>query len=239
MQDNSAVYAIIAPILVFGPLVLFVFYNLVFKELGKIPEDIKRQRQAQAAEEARFEEERQRKRGTGAISKSHGPNKTPVGFAMQAFMYSWFAVLIGYLSSFVPYEFTAPDTAQIKLSLSHAGQRKVECRKRSATELAKLPPNMRKAQDCPRERWPVYVELELDGEQIFGRSKNPAGLSSDGPSVFYQSFSVPVGTRQLRMKLRDKEEEGFTTDTTEEIQFTKNRVVAIKYQPQKGGFIIK
>jgi len=237
MQDSSAVYAIIAPILVFGPLVLFVFYNLVFKELGKIPEDIKRQREAQAAEEARFEEERQRKRGTGAISKSHGPNKTPVGFAMQAFMFSWFAVLIGYLSSFVPYEFTAPDTAMIKLSLSPAGQRKVECRKRSAKELAKLPPNMRKAQDCPRERWPVYVELELEGEKIYGESKKPAGLSSDGPSVFYHSFSVPVGTRKLHMKLRDKGEHGFTTEMVEDIQFTKGRVVAIKYSPQKG-FVI-
>jgi len=54
-------------------------------------------------------------------------------------------------------------SAIVKLSFTHGSNRKAECRKRTAEELAKLPPNMRNPLECPRKRGAVYVELDLDG----------------------------------------------------------------------------
>ena len=58
-------------------------------------------------------------------------------------------------------------SAIIVLTFVHGADRKAECRKLSAEEIAKLPPNMRKLQDCPRGRRPIYVELDLSGRDLF------------------------------------------------------------------------
>ncbi len=44
-----------------------------------------------------------------------------------------------------------------------------DCRPRTAEELAKMPPQLRAQQDCPRERSPVRVRVELDGKHAARR----------------------------------------------------------------------
>ena len=41
-------------------------------------------------------------------------------------------------------------------------------------ELAKLAPNMRKPMACSRERLPLWVEMRLNDEPLFGESATPA-----------------------------------------------------------------
>ena len=118
----------------------------------------------------------------------------------QAVLYAAFAAFLGLLSDWPVYTPHDPDKALIKLSLSHPGQRKEECRRRSLEELAKLAPNMRAPLACSRERWPVVVELDLDGERIFARTVNPAGLSADGQSSFYSTFAVPAGRHRIAVQ---------------------------------------
>jgi hypothetical protein len=57
--------------------------------------------------------------------------------------------------------------AVVTLSLVHGADRQAECRRLSPAEIAKLPPNMRRVQDCPRGRRPIVVELDLDGRTVF------------------------------------------------------------------------
>lgn len=239
MDSSVNVYFFIIPVLVFGPLFLWIFYNFGIKELIKIPGEMRRKHAKDATAAAKFEIERARKRGTGAIWLVRGPNKSPFGFFMQGLTFIWFAALIGFFASAPPYLYRNPDMAVIKLSLNHPGQRIVECAKRSAKELAKLEPNMRAKMSCPRERWPVYVELELDNQTLFKGSAKPAGLSSDGPSSFYQSFVVPAGVHQMTLRLRDKGDTGFGFETTQEITISPRQVVAAQFNAIKGGFYIR
>ena len=58
----------------------------------------------------------------------------------------------------------------VSLSFSRAGQRIRECRRLTQEELNRLPPNMRKPEDCPRERLPVRVLLE-ELEHLEGLSR--------------------------------------------------------------------
>ena len=239
MDTPINVYFFIVPVIVFGPLFLWIFYNFGLKELIKIPGEMRRKRTRDTKADIEFEAERVRKRGTGEIWLVRGPNKSVFGFFMQGITFIWFAVLIGFFASSPPYLYRSPEMALIKLSLNHAGQRLVECSKRTATDLAKLEPNMRAKVSCPRERWPVHVELMLGDETIFSEEAKPAGFSSDGPSSFYETFIVPAGLHRLTLRLRDKGDSGFSFEATQEIKIMPRQVVAAQFDPTKGGFVIK
>jgi hypothetical protein len=124
-------------------------------------------------------------------------------YSGQAVFYGLFVAVIGYFSSAPAYMHFPKDIALIKASFSHAGQPKEECHVRTADELAKLPPNMRVALQCGRERSPVVFDLELDGKVVYRAELPPAGLSRDGVSTVYQRFQVPVGRHHLRARLKD------------------------------------
>ncbi len=239
METSINVYFYIVPLVVFGPLFLWVFYNFGLREFLKIPADIRRQRQREAETTAQFAAERARKRGDGPTGMVRGPNRSPLGLVMQAITYAWFAAVIGILASSPQYAHQAAGAALIKLNLNHPGLRKVKCHKRSAKELAKLAANMRSLTDCPRERWPVYVELELDGDVIFSEEAAPAGIAGDGPSSFYRTFTVPAGSHRMTMRLRDQGASGFGYEATHQADIIARQVVAVQFDAAEGGFIVK
>ena len=121
----------------------------------------------------------------------------------QLLLYGLFALAIGVFSHWPTYRHLPPDTALIKLSLVHAGKPVGDCRQRTAEELASLPANMRAPTVCPRERSPVTVELDIDGEPAARVEAPPSGLSGDGPSAVYRRLTVPAGERRITVRLRD------------------------------------
>lgn len=165
---------------------------------------------------------------------------TTVRYLGQALGYAAFIGLVGYFSNSPAYTHLAADHALVKLSFSHKGQRIVECRQRSAEELAKLAPNMRVAMDCPRERSPITVELELDGKLVHQQTLKPTGLTSDGVSYLYKRFPVVAGEHHLAMRLRDSVHiEGFNYERVADVDIAPGQVLIIDFNPEQGGFIIK
>lgn len=239
MKDSFSLSVLIGPLLIFGPLFLWIFYNFGIREMTRIPEEMRHQRKLRQEQAERFREEHARKRDGGPVGVVRGANKTPLGLFAQAVTYIWFAAVIGFFASSPPYTHRAPGMAQIKLSLSHPGQRKVECRRRTREELAKMPANMRAAKECPRERWPVHVEIDIDGKTMMSETARPNGLSRDGPSIFYRAWPIASGKHQIAMRLREKGNTGFDYDWTLEINLAPQRILAIQFNAAKGGFIVK
>lgn len=162
-----------------------------------------------------------------------------VSFGLQALLYGAFAATIGYLSTSPAFEPLPPGHALIRLSLNHAGQRKVACRTRTPEELAKLAPNMRAAEDCSRERAPVRITVELDGKSVADIVAPPAGLSRDGASVAYRRLPIPAGTHRIRVKLADDSAGTFDRVREEEVRLEPGRVLVIDFEPGKGGIILR
>lgn len=132
------------------------------------------------------------------------------------------------------------DSAVVKLSFSHGSDRAAACRKRSPEELAKLPPNLRTRQECPRTRNPVFTELYIDSKLAFSASLPPSGLSSDGPSRVYQRFTVPAGPHKLMARLRDTPRaDGFDHSIERAVNLAVGQSLAIDFRPELGGFIIR
>ena len=156
----------------------------------------------------------------------------------QALAYALFAVAVGYFATRPAYTHFDPDQALIKLSFSHAGQRKGECRRLTPEELARLAPNMRRPLDCPRERVPLRVELLLDGEALFRADLPPSGLAGDGASTVYRKFPVAPGRHRLTARLRDSPRtEGFDYESEREVMLEPRQNFVVDFKAASGGFI--
>jgi len=203
MDSGGLPYYALLPLLVFGPLVFWVLYNFGLRDVFKMSRQIRDDRHRAEEEEKLLNIQRERKRGKIRPIATGGGVVSPLGLLGQGIAWALYLGLIGYLSSAPAYEYLAPEKSLIKLSFTHPGQRKVKCRKLSREEMNKLPPNMRVLQSCTRERWPVTVSLKLDGSTVFKGSARPAGLSKDGPSSFYEKFSVRAGNHKIDIHFQD------------------------------------
>jgi hypothetical protein len=163
--------------------------------------------------------------------------KQALRIAAQLALYVPLMALIGYFSS-AP-TFSPVGANEALLSFIHAAQRKAPCRERSAEELAKLAPNMRAALDCPRERAPLFVELELDGKVVLRREVPPAGLQRDGNATVYHRLPVPAGKHRIVVRLRDRPGEGFNFTGEETVELAPGRVLLIDFVAAKGGFLFR
>lgn len=158
---------------------------------------------------------------------------------LQVPAYAAFAAFIGYFSSQPPYRHLGPGEAVVKLSFSHAGELKLECRERSPEELAKLAPNMRAKLDCPRERSDVVVEVEMDGQVIYRISERPSGLRHDLPSTVYRRLEVPAGRHTFRARLADTATGEFRHHGETTVDLAPGRVLVIDFVAGRGGFLFR
>ena len=158
----------------------------------------------------------------------------------QAALYGLFAAFIGVFSQWPPYHPLAPDQALVKLSFSRVGKPVGECRRLSEDELARLPPNMREPMQCPRERSPVAVQLDIDGQRVLDRVAPPAGLSRDGAATMYERIVVPAGERRISVHLSDDaraRDAGWRRDAT--VQLVPGQVLVIDFDAAKGGITLQ
>ena len=156
---------------------------------------------------------------------------------LQIPAYAAFAAFVGYFPSAPAYRHLEPDRAVVKLSFSHAGERKVACRTRTAEELAKLAPNMRAQLDCPRERSNVRVQIEMDGKAIYEIDTPPAGLRRDLPSTVYRRLEVPAGKHTIRAQMADTADGAFRHRGEATVDLAPGRVLVIDFVAGKGGFL--
>jgi len=162
----------------------------------------------------------------------------PVRYAGQFVAYAAMAAFVGYFATQPMFTYLEPDQALLKLSFIHAGQPLVACRHYTSAELAKTSVNRRRATDCARGRWPVTVELDLDGQPLYRGTHEPAGLWDDGPSSVYARFEVPAGRHRLDARLRDNgEHQGFAYTGSEVVDFVPGQNFVVDFSAADGGFV--
>jgi len=147
---------------------------------------------------------------------------------------------VAWLSDHPAYRQIPQGSAVMMLTFVHGADRRGECRRLSPEEIARLPPNMRRVQDCPRGRRPIYVELDLDGRNIYSASLPPTGIAGDGPSRVYQRFVLPARTHDVAVRMRDTARaEGFDHERRGQIDLAPDQLFVIDYRPGSGEFIFR
>ena len=154
-------------------------------------------------------------------------------------MYVLFAIVVGVLSVWPRYVLIDDDRAVVSVVFSHAGQRIGECRQLSQDELNKLPPNMRKPADCPRERHPVYVELRSADSVLYAETLLPSGIWSDGKSSVYRRIEVPAGQHDLFAGMNDSGGGDFDYTKIESVALTPGRNLVIQFDEELRQFLIR
>jgi hypothetical protein len=158
-------------------------------------------------------------------------------FSVQALAYAAFTVAVGYLSASPAYDYADASRAVVKLSLSHASGRVEPCVRLTAEEIARLAPNMRHTEQCGRERLPLTVELEIDGETVATIQAPPSGLWNDGPASVYERFEVEPGLHTVTGRLRDSNRsEGWDYTHTEDVTLVAGRYLTVTFRAETGGF---
>jgi ferredoxin/coenzyme F420-reducing hydrogenase delta subunit len=159
----------------------------------------------------------------------------PVRWTGIAAALALFAVPLGSFDNWPAWRQLASGHAVIRLSFSHSSRPMVECEPLTPQELAALKPNMRRQVSCPRERWPIQVELERDGELLYRGEQRPAGLWRDGPATIYARFDVPAGPQRLTVRMRNSgRTEGFDYERTESLNLVPEQNLVIGFHAPEG-----
>jgi ferredoxin/coenzyme F420-reducing hydrogenase delta subunit len=159
----------------------------------------------------------------------------PLRWAGRVALLAALALPVGIFAGWPAWRQLPPDHAVIRLSFTHAAKPIVECPKLTAAEMAELKPNMRRAVGCPRARWPVSVELLLDGELLYRGRHEPAGIWDDGPSTVFESFVAPAGRHTLAVKLRDTgRATGFDYAKTIGVDLAEAQNFVIEFRANEG-----
>jgi len=160
-----------------------------------------------------------------------------VTWLREVLAWAAFAAIVGVLSVWPRYALVAPDDAIITVTFSHAAERVGECRRLSQAELDKLPPNMRRPSECPRERYPVYVVLKSDDRVLYEDLQPPSGIWSDGKANVYSRVVVPAGKHELFVGMRDSgRESGFDFEVERTIRIAPGQNVVIRFDQESRQF---
>lgn len=166
-------------------------------------------------------------------------NNKPIRYVLQAINYSVFMGMIWYFATSPAVRLIDDDEAKITIAFAHAGQLRAPCRRLSQEELNELPPNMRKLDDCPRERSPVTIEALLDGEPLYQVILQPPGLFGDGGVDVFYSGKIPAGDHRLSLKMNDSVRiEGFNHSFERQISVDPAQILLVGFDSMHG-FVIK
>ncbi len=158
-------------------------------------------------------------------------------YATQALIYAGMALWLGYFANLPVYTHLPPDQALIKLSVIHSANRKAECRRRSQEELQALAPNMRTPFDCPRERLPIEIEVLLDGDPVYARTVQPAGLFRGSQSRIYERIPAAAGSHRLEVRMVDSNRtDGYDYQRSADIVLAPGENFVIDFRAETGGF---
>ena len=157
-------------------------------------------------------------------------------FAAQLALYAPLMAILAYFSTEPRFAPVAPGEVLLRVSLVHATERRQPCRERSAAELAKLAPNMRASLDCPRERSPLLLEVELDGKLVLRREAQPSGLRRDGNAAVYERMALPAGRHRIVARLRDRPGADFNFMKEQTVELAAGQTLIIDFNAARGGF---
>ena len=158
----------------------------------------------------------------------------------QVLLYGVFAVLVGYFSIAPAYRYADPALASIKLSLSHAADRVSECVKLTLDEINARARRGESVNECERERLPLTVEVDVDGETVLSVTAEPSGLWSDGPASVYERIEIDAGRHTITARLRDSAREtGWDHEYTENVVLPPGRYFTIRFREETGGFAFR
>ena len=135
----------------------------------------------------------------------------------------------------LPYRTAHSSTPELVVSFNHHGAI-LEPRKLTSEELEKRLPHMRAQVNASRERVPVRLRVQVDGQTVLDQVYPAKGLLHDGPSMAVVRLPLSPGPHQVLVELADTANpDQWTQQWHETVEFQENRARVVLFDT-KGGF---
>lgn len=158
----------------------------------------------------------------------------------QALAYAAFAAVLGVFSVWPDYRPLDQQQAIVSLTYSHAAQRVEECRRLTQEELDALPPNMRKPQECPRERHDIQVVMRIDEKLVYSKTLSPSGLWKDGKATVYSRTAIDAGEYELSVGMNDSgSDTGFDYILRQRVKIEPGQNIVVTFDDPQETFVIR
>jgi ferredoxin len=102
-----------------------------------------------------------------------------------------------------PAQMILPQQAQIRVVINHHGQLIARSQNLPPDMRTKLPPGVDPALVLGGERFPVRLQIRLDGQSVIERSYPPAGLRREGSIYGLETWWLAPGAHTLELNLMD------------------------------------
>ena len=132
--------------------------------------------------------------------------------------------------------YRTPHSPELELvvSFSHGGAI-LEPRQLTKEELAKRLPHIRAQVNVTRERAPVRLRVQVDGQKVFDQLFQAKGLSKDGPSIAVARLPISAGPHQVRVEMADTaDREAWTKQWSETVSFENHRIRVVLFDTKSG-----
>jgi hypothetical protein len=158
----------------------------------------------------------------------------------QGIAYGLFITVVGAFSVWPGYRLLDEQEAIVSLTFSHAAQRVEECRRLTQEELNALPPNMRKPDECPRERHQVHVDMRFDGQLVYSETVPPSGMWKDGKVNVYQRTTTEAGNYALFIGMNDSgSDDGYDYERRQDVTILPGQNLVITFDNMQKKFVIE
>jgi hypothetical protein len=158
----------------------------------------------------------------------------------QVIAYGAFVAVLGVLSVWPDYRLLDEQEAIVSLTFSHAAERVGECRRLTQAELNELPPNMRRPNDCPRERHPVRVEMRLNDSLVFSKTLPASGLWKDGKANVYRRTTIEAGHYSLFIGMNDSgSSDGYDFERRQFVTIAPGQNLVVSFDDLQKAFVIE
>ncbi len=158
----------------------------------------------------------------------------------QLLFYAAFSAVLGLFSVWPGYRLLNENQAVVSITFSHAAQRVGECRRLTQEELNALPPNMRRPDECPRERHDIEVEMRIDDRVRYAATLEPSGLWKDGKATVYKRTVIDTGRHRLFVGMNDSGgDSGFDYVLQRELTAAPGQNLVVTFDNLHKTFVIK
>jgi len=130
-----------------------------------------------------------------------------------------------------------PQPGQIRIAINHHGQLLARSRDLPADVVARLPAGVDPALVLGGERFPVHLQLLVDGRLALERVYQPGGLRREGSIYGLETWWLPPGSYRVEIRLMD---DGATWRTafSDTVTVVPQRAATLIYDPSSNVFML-
>lgn len=145
-------------------------------------------------------------------------------------------ILVAAMVANRPATVALPQQGQLRIAINHHGQLLARSRDLPAEVVARLPAGVDPAAVLGGERFPVHLQLLVDGRPVLERSYRPGGLRREGSIFGLESWWLAPGAYRVEIRVMD-DGAHWRTVFDDRVEIGLGEAAVLVYDPSGDAFV--